>query len=58
MLSPSDDGPTYFVKPMEVDELFSDFVDYVRNQELSEKTIYAARSVKYSQSRKQYRSGI
>ena len=53
---PCDDGPTYFVKPMEVDEPFSDFIDYVRNQELSEEQLTSAGSVKYSQARKQRQS--
>lgn len=49
----SDDGPTYFVKPLEVDEPFSDFIDYVRNQEMSEEQMKTAGNVKYSQAREQ-----
>lgn len=49
----SDDGSTYFVKPMEVDEPFSDFIDYVRNQEMSEGRMKTTGNVKYSQAREE-----
>lgn len=41
------------MKPMEIDEPFSDFIDYVRNQERSEGRIDKAEKVKYSQAREQ-----
>lgn len=53
VVRPADDGPTYFVKPMEVDEPFSDFVDYVRNQEKTERRMSKDEKVKYSQAREQ-----
>ena len=49
----SGDGPEYFVKPLEVDEPFSDFISYVRNQEMSEEQMKTAGNVKYSQAREQ-----
>lgn len=51
MWRPSDDGPAYFVKPMEIDESFSDFIDYVRDQERSAGRINKAEKVKYGQAR-------
>lgn len=50
---PSEDGPEYFVKPMEIDEPFSDFIDYLRSQEKSERPIDKDEKVKYSQAREQ-----
>lgn len=49
VLNPNDEI-SYFVKPLEVDELFSDFIHYIRDQEmlLSPKP---AGNVKYSQAR-------
>ena len=41
------------MKPMEIDESFLDFIDYVRNQEQSEERIDKAEDVKYSQAREQ-----
>ena len=41
-----DDGLDYFVKPLEVDEPFSDFLRYVRDQESGN---LAAKNVKYAQ---------
>ena len=46
-----DDGPAYFVKPMEIDEPFSDFIDYVSNQEKSKGGLKNTENVKYSQAR-------
>ncbi len=44
-----DDGLSYFVKPLELDELFSDFIHYIRDQELLNRS--PAGNVKYSQGR-------
>lgn len=41
------------MKPMEIDEPFSDFIDYLRNQEKSGGPIDKAEKVKYSQAREQ-----
>lgn len=38
----------YFVKPLEVEESFTEFVRYVQNQERSN---HAEKNVKYSQAR-------
>ena len=40
----------YFVKPLEVDERFSDFIDYITDQESNSKR-KTGTDVKYSQSR-------
>lgn len=49
VLNPND-KKRYFVKPLEVDELFSNFIRYIRDQELlSPKPVG---NVKYSQARK------
>lgn len=42
-------GTSHFVKPLEVDELFSDFIRYIRDQELLSPE--PAGNVKYSQAR-------
>lgn len=48
VLNPSD-AISYFVKPFEVDELFSNFIHYIRDQELLSPK--PAGNVKYSQAR-------
>lgn len=48
VLNPNDER-SYFVKPLEVDELFSEFIRYIRDQELLSPK--PARNVKYSQAR-------
>lgn len=48
VLNPNDEI-SYFVKPLEVDELFSDFIHYIRDQELLNPK--PAGNVKYSQAR-------
>ena len=53
MWRPSENGPQYFVKPMEIDESFSDFIDCLRDQQKSEGPIDQAEKVKYSQAREQ-----
>jgi len=45
------DGLVYFVKPLEVDEPFSNFLTYVQEQE---KGLQGASHVKYAQTRKLY----
>lgn len=45
----SNDKISYFVKPLEVDELFSDFIRNIRDQELLSPK--SAGNVKYSQAR-------
>lgn len=48
VLNPNDET-SYFVKPLEVDELFSDFIHYTRDQELLSPK--PPGNVKYSQAR-------
>lgn len=48
VLNPNDET-SYFVKPLEMDELFSDFIRYIRDQELLSPK--PAANVKYSQAR-------
>lgn len=48
VLNPNDEI-SYFVKPLEVDELFSNFIHYIRDQELL--SPIPAGNVKYSQAR-------
>jgi hypothetical protein len=47
------DDTAFFVKPMEVDESFTRFIDYVRDQELGDGT--SGGDVKYSQARERNR---
>ena len=49
VVNPDDDLP-YFVKPLEVEESFTDFICYIKDQELS--NCKAKGNVKYSQARK------
>lgn len=48
VLNPNDEI-SYFVKPLELDELFSDFIHYIRDQELLSPK--PTGNVKYSQAR-------
>lgn len=43
-----EDGITYFVKPLEIEEPFGNFLDYVKDQELGAATTQA---VRYAQTR-------
>ncbi len=49
MATNSEDGLVYFVKPLDVDEPFSAFLRYVREQE---KRMHGATNVKYAQTRR------
>ena len=48
MVTNTENGTTYFVKPLEVEEPFEDFLNYVKDQEQGAVTTGA---VKYAQTR-------
>ena len=45
------DGNRYFVKPLEEEERFGDFLDFVQEQEREERSDTSIHEVKYAQTR-------